>query len=194
MTVDGFQSWAVPLAQIAAAAATFAVAYLTFHYVRATREMVAEMRTSRENAEQPFVVAYADEFGGTIAVIVENAGNGPAYDLVVRPKEGSSAPTWRMGGQTDGPILDLNFLPAKGRSQRAVDFMSLGMDPGDYPPIQVVCTYKDRFGTQHESSAWVEVAPLIDVRRKGLHDVADAVDKVERELRDIRHLLERRRA
>src|SRR5439155_12187355 len=139
----------VAVAQIAAAAATAVLAYLTFRYVQATREMVAEMRRGREEQHVPFVVAYLEPAGWGVWATVENTGKSPAYDVSVEYVDPAAA-----FNNLPGPaIFDLRFLPAGARARRLFEIPTMGTKAEDFPPVEVRCRWRsDRIEIQEASS------------------------------------------
>ena len=71
------------IAAIVAAISTLILAILTFIYVRATREMVEEMRETRLAQYRPQVFVDIETDGSLILVVLRNGGPLAAYDVHV---------------------------------------------------------------------------------------------------------------
>jgi hypothetical protein len=171
----------VALGQLLAVGITLVIAGLTYMTVRANRDMVDEMRLSREAVQEPYVVAYAEPLSGAFYVTTENTGRSPAYDVTVT-RVGADAPTRFVREAT---IFDLRFLPPGAKARRLYDFPTLGTEKKDFPPVELICRWADRARKTHEAPSFIDVAAIIEAPRD---PIVEELKQIGRKIENIRRL------
>jgi hypothetical protein len=154
------------VAQAGAALATILLAFLTYNYVRATRDMVREMREGRLAQDRPYVIVDLEYPVHTICdMVVRNIGHGTATEIQVSfdPDEeyqniGKKLSELRIFRQ-------LHFL-VPNREFRFFYKQLVGMDPPDGPSLTARVRYKDTTGREFTGSF-----PLDPFVRWDLHQI-----------------------
>ncbi|MGB3683469.1 MAG: hypothetical protein WA990_13415 [Rubrobacteraceae bacterium] len=170
----------------------FAVGY--YIMIKMYRETINEMKEERLSAGRPQVIVQADyKRLPEVELVVRNVSSGAARDIQfdfshdIASSDGyvvTNLPYFKYG---------LDFLEPEGEISCYWDsleeiiprFKEQGLDAG----ITVTTSYKSLSGTPYTSS-W-KVNPLLfegyrDSPRKGIEDLAGAVEKISAELQEIR--------
>jgi hypothetical protein len=170
------------VATIASAAATFALAYLTFKYVRATQAMVGEMQRARIDASRAYVIAYPEWTGWFMYLVVENAGTAPCehvrVDLLDNP-----GPPWLTRLAKSGRLISREFLPAGAKALGMAGAVSIAPTEEEFATVAVRVTWRALDGSESSATYDLEPWPIIANRPESdLDRLVKAVEKVSREL------------
>ena len=130
------------------AIATVVLAFVTWCYVRMTRDTLEENRQIRLNAQKPIIAIYLrSETDGytSVYLCVENIGAGPAYDVEFTTDLSFTLDSTRsLGGEV--PILGrgLRYFPPE---QKREFFLSSGSISGHnelmQSQLEITTAYKD---------------------------------------------------
>lgn len=159
---------------------TLLVALATILLAWQTRATVQGIRADREERRQAFVVAYAEVHGSDIAVVVENRGPGPAFDVRVSPADQG---LWldRKPHVGDPPLpMAIGYLSGGAKLPRTVDAWGIG-DSSMYPAVRVRTTWLDERQVEHVSESLIDPGPWLSWRPKDpLEAIADAIKGISR--------------
>jgi len=190
------------VAQISAAGATMSLAALTFFYVRATRDMVKEMRETRIAQQRPYVVLdFENPRYSLCDMVIKNIGNGPALDVNVAF---DPDPLYRDGEfrLSQLPLFQQMKFFAPGREFRFFYKNMVGSesDPeSDDANMVAAVTYADAAGRRYTEDIplnpylrWhlsqIEETTLSDVV-KGLEGIGKGLGNLEKRLQDFDYRL-----
>ena len=186
----------VSVAQVAAAVGTLILAALTFAYVLFTRSMVAELRETRIAQDRPLVIVDADYSDQSIIdIVVRNIGKGAAKEVTF---EFSAPMVSSMSVREDSEASPLNELPY---FKEGIDFLAPGAeirctwdsyfallpllrDRGYEEGISITSRYEDLAGDFAYETKWtinpLRLSGAPHVRRRGMNDLAESVEKIAR--------------
>jgi hypothetical protein len=160
------------------------IVYLTYHSVRAARESAKASRDAVEEmraARQPYVVAYPSVIGYILAVVVENTGSAPAWDVRLLNRGDRE---W-LKVNTGEPIVAIAFLAAGARFAHTIDYLTMGMNEERFQPVDATAVWEDDRQNTQSIDLTLEPWPHITAAREtSLQDVVRAIESVSRDIKD----------
>ena len=177
------------LAQIAAALATVALAGLTFAYVRATREMVTEMREGRETMLRPrMLVSLLFRKVAFCLICVRNAGQETAFDVHVRfDPDILYQKTGRRLSELALFAHGKDFLPGEEYALFLADLR----ENRQLPSMTAVVQYADAAGKPYEHRYSLDPQVMTEVSQMIERDLTDLVNQVEDLTKEVQNLREK---
>ena len=168
--------------QILAVLATFAIAFLTFKYVMATKAMVTEMKVARETQLRPYIIIDFDFYKTSLCdMIIKNIGNGAACDVQINfePDVIYREPDIKL---SDLPVFQqLKFFPAS----KEIRFFFRNMRDKSSVSVQnqfnANLRYKDSAGKEYNEILYLDLTwhkKLMFVRVKDVDDLVKTVEEI----------------
>jgi hypothetical protein len=180
------------------AIATLLLAFLTFVYVRLTKDIL-------ENQSNPCVIVsviHDDERPTVLQLVIKNVGTGVAHDISFESSRSIPANAWDLSDQEtrtgepmiDGPLID--GIPALGPGEtRKIDwgqFAGLKRILGN-EPIALQCRYKKNGKTMRPMTCKLDVKSFEGTvaAERPIVKIARELERISKDLHDINSRFQR---